>query len=294
MLRRVFFLLTLALSLAACGGYQPSNRTYTLHGQVLSIDPDRQKALIKHGDIKGLMPAMTMTYNMKNAKVLDGLKPGDTIAGTLVVEPNNAFITEAKKTGEAPIEAPAPNPASASSGFEPLKPGDAVPDAHFVDQNGKRRDFNSFKGSVVAITFIYTSCPLPTFCPLMDRHFAEIQKTLKSDPALRKVHLVSVSFDPVTDTPPVLLAHARELKADPSRWTFFTGDRDQIDQFAARFGVSITRAQDNPRDITHNLRTAVVGADGTLVKVYIGNEWTPSQLLADLRSAAGAPAGRVD
>jgi protein SCO1/2 len=92
-----------------------------------------------------------------------------------------------------------------------------------------------------------------------------------------------VSFAPVTDTPAVLKQHAKSLNADPTRWTFLTGDRDDVDQFAARFGVSVARALNDQRDLTHNLRTAIVGADGTLVKVYTGNEWSPEQILADLK-----------
>ena len=118
---------------------------------------------------------------------------------------------------------------------------------------------------------------------LFRSQFATLQKTLKEDPAGGRVHLVTVSFDPATDTPPVLKAHAKTLGADPKQWTFLTGDRDDVDQFAARFGVSIARAMDDPRNITHNLRTAIIGADGRLVKVYTGNEWTPAQVLADLR-----------
>ena len=92
-----------------------------------------------------------------------------------------------------------------------------------------------------------------------------------------------MSFDPKTDTPPVLRRHAKELDADLSRWTFLTGDRDEIDQFAARFGVSIARAMHDPRDITHNLRTVIIDADGKLVRVYTGNDWSPEQVLADLK-----------
>jgi protein SCO1/2 len=138
------------------------------------------------------------------------------------------------------------------------------------------------------MTFIYTTCPLPTFCPLMDRHFVAIQKSLQEDPALKDVHLVTVSFDPKTDTPPVLKKHARELKADLNRWTFLTGDRDDVDRFAARFGVSVARAQNDPRDITHNLRTVIIDRDGKLVKVYMGNEWSPDQILADIKPVAPA------
>ena len=276
--------LAAALLVAACS--RPSDeRRYTLQGQVLSITPDRHEATIKHEEIKGLMPAMTMPYKVQETKLLDGVAPGDLINATLVVVTNDAYLVSLKKVGSAPLEKPpaeAPAP-SASSGFELLKPGEAAPDTAFVDQDGKKRRFSSFQGQTVVLTFIYTRCPMPTFCPLMDRHFVSIQQKLKSDPALgRRVHLVTVSFDPLTDTPPVLRKHAQELHADLRGWTFLTGDRDEIDQFAARFGVSVARALNDQRDITHNLRTAIVDAKGKLVKVYTGNEWTPDQVLADL------------
>ena len=258
-----------------------------MQGQIFTVESDRLHAVIDHEEIKGFMMAMTMTYKMKDAKVLDGIVPGDLITATLTVVSNDAYVANVKKTGHKDVPKAAEAPA-ASSGFELLKIGADVPDAKFVDQDGKKRAFSSFKGSPVAITFIYTSCPLPTFCPLMDRHFVAIQDTIKSDAALKKVHLVSVSFDPITDTPAVLKAHARELKADPARWTFLTGDRDEIDQFAARFGVSVTRAQNDPKDIAHTLRTAIIDANGKLVKVYIGNEWTPAQLIEDLRPVVHA------
>jgi protein SCO1/2 len=141
----------------------------------------------------------------------------------------------------------------------------------------------------VVLTFIYTRCPMPTFCPLMDRHFKTIQTKLKDDQALNgHVHLVSVSFDPTTDTPAVLKKHAATLSADPTTWTFLTGDRDETDRFAARFGVSVMRAANDPQDITHTLRTAIIDARGRLVKVYTGNDWTPEQILADLEPVVRA------
>jgi protein SCO1/2 len=279
----VFFLLAAALA-TACNRAS-DRREFTLQGQVLSIEPAKKYITVKHEEIKGFMPAMTMPYEVRDEKVLDGLKPGDLVKATLVVISNGAYLSIILKVGEAPLEKPpaeAPMP-SASSGFELLKPGDAVPDGKFLDQDGKKRHFGEFKGSRVALTFIYTKCPLPTFCPLMDRHFAAIQKTLKADATLKGVHLVTVSFDPATDTPAVLKAHAKTLDADLTRWTFLTGDRDDVDQFAARFGVSISRAQNDARDITHNLRTAIINADGTLARVYVGNDWTPEQVVADLK-----------
>ena len=278
-------ILCLALVSAACGGRRDERR-FTLNGQIETLDPPVKNLVVKHDEIKGFMPAMTMPYEVRDAKLLDGLAAGDLITATLVVETNGAYLTNIKKTGTAPLEKKPPEPPnpSASSGFELLKPGDAVPDNAFVDQDGRKRQFASFKGTPVVMTFIYTKCPLPTFCPLMDRHFAALQKPLKADPTLAKVHLITVSFDPATDTPPVLKAHAKKLEADLTRWTFLTGDRDEVDHFAARFGVSVGRAMNDARDITHNLRTVIIDAEGKVVKVYTGNEWTPDQVLADLKA----------
>lgn len=270
---------------AACGSGRSDERQYKLQGQVVALDASRKSVTVKHEEIKGFMPAMTMPYEVAEAKALDGLAAGDLIDATLVVYANGANLTGIRKVGQAPLEKPpadVPMPA-ARSGFELLKPGESVPNAAFVDQDGRKRHFADFRSSRVVLTFIYTNCPLPTFCPMMDRRFVEIQKTLAVDPAVNDVHLVTVSFDPATDTPAVLKAHAARLHADATRWTFLTGDRDEVDRFAARFGVSVARALNDPRDITHNLRTAIVDRNGTLVKVFTGNDWTSEQILNELK-----------
>jgi len=282
----VLFLFVIAVSAAsnACS-HKSDERSFTLHGQVLSLDLAHKTVVVKHEEIKGFMPAMTMPYEAQDVKLLDGIAPGDVIDATLVVFSNGAHLTTITKVGSAPLEkAPAEAPLPrASSGFELLKPGEPVPNASFVDQDGRTRSFADFRGDRVVMTFIYTECPMPTFCPLLDRRFAAMQKPLGDDAAMKDVHLVTVSFDPATDTPPVLKAHARRLNADPARWTFLTGDRDEIDRFASRFGVQVSRAMNDPRDITHNLRTVIIDKDGKLVKVYTGNDWTPEQILGDLR-----------
>ena len=281
--------LCLALAVAACSR-APEQRTFTLQGQVQSLDAPRKVVVVKHEEIKGFMPAMTMPYEVQDAQALGGLAPGDLINARLIVFSNGAHLADIRRVGTAPLEKPpadVPNP-TASSGFELLRPGEAPPDGKFLDQDGKPRHFGEFTGAPVVMTFIYTRCPLPTFCPLMDRHFATLQKALQVDPALTRVKLVTVSFDPATDTPAVLKQHAKSLDADLTRWTFLTGDRDEVDQFAARFGVSVSRALTDARDIAHNLRTAIIGADGTLVKVYTGNDWSPDQVLADLKTL-GSP-----
>lgn len=277
----------LALLLAACGS--SDRREYKLQGQILTVAADHTEANIKHEDIPGFMSAMTMSYKVRDAKEFEPLAPGDLINATLVVVSNDAYLKDVKKVGSAPLAAPTQGSGSAgaSSGFELLKDGQPVPNAKFVDQDGDPVDLTSFHGKALVVTFIYTSCPLPTFCPLMDRHFATMQTKLKEKNNDLDVHLLSVSFDPVTDTPAVLKQHAQGLKADPALWTFVTGDRDDIDQWASHFGVSVSRAMNDATDITHNLRTVIIDRQGNLVRSYSGNEWTPEQVLADVRVMIG-------
>lgn len=278
--------LAVATIAAGCGGSSTApDKTYQLQGQVLSVAPERKETVVKHEDIPGFMAAMTMPYYVRDVQEIAGLQPGDLITSTLVLEDGGAaYLRDVKKVGDAPLERSGGGPGG-GSGL--LQEGDAAPDAAFVDQNGRPREFASFRGQTVVLTFIYTKCPLPTFCPLMDRHFAAVQPKLAASETLRNVQLVTVSFDPATDTPAVLKQHASRLAADPARWTFLTGDRDAVEAFATRFGVSVMR-EANAADITHNLRTAIINAQGTVVKIYTGNDWTPDQLLGDLAAVGSA------
>ena len=283
-LRMVSLALVLIALLAACNR-EPPARQYELQGQILGIDPARNEVLIRHGTIVGFMPAMTMPFTVKDGGLLSGKEPGDLVTATLVVSDVNAHLSSLTRTGHAPIE----GPAAASNTPHILLPGEPVEDARLVDQQGKPRPFSAFKGHRVAITFIYTRCPLPEFCPLMDRHFAAIQKTLAGKPDLRDVRLVSATMDPEFDTPAVLRGHAERLKADPDVWTFLTGKPEEASKFALQFGIFTERDLGTGANLTHNLRTAIVGADGRLVKAHSGNDWTPADLVADLK-ATPAPA----
>lgn len=276
--------LVLAALLAACS-QQPPARQYELKGQILGIDTARNEVLIRHGAIAGFMPAMTMPFPVKDAGLLSGKEPGDLVTATLVVTDLSAHLSSLTRTGHAPIEAPPPTP----EGPRVLVPGEPVADATLVDQMGTPHPFSAFKGHRVAVTFIYTRCPLPEFCPLMDRHFAAIQKQLAGAQDLRDVRLVSVTLDPEFDTPAVLSGHAERLKADRNVWTFLTGTPADVAAFAQQFGIFTERDLGTGANLTHNLRTAVVGVDGRLASVHSGNDWTPADLVADLK-ATPAPA----
>lgn len=277
---------TLIASLSSCR-QTPDARQYQLRGQVLAVQPDKQQVTIRHEDIVGYMPGMTMNFLVARPELLNGRTPGELVTATLEVSDATGRLTAIERTGFQ--ELPADTNAAAIPG-NLLEAGDTVPDAAFIDQDNRRRSFAEWRGSVTLLTFIYTRCPLPSYCPLMDRHFAAIQQAIENDPAMRgKARLVSVSFDPQHDSPAVLTAHATRLNANPAIWTFLTGDRVTVDRFAANFGVGLIRPDGTP-EITHNLRTTLIGADGRVIRIYSGNEWSPAQAIQDLRSAVKPPA----
>ena len=278
-------LLVAALAAPACSR-APAARQYELKGQILSIDTERQEVLVRHEDIPGFMSAMTMPYKVKDAGLLQGREAGDLVTATLVVEEVNAYLSTLTRTGHAPIENPPAAPLITASDL--LVEGEQVPDHVLVDQDKTPRLMISLRGHRVALTFMYTRCPMPDFCPRMDRNFMEVQTIIAQTPELADVRLVSVTLDPEFDTPAVLKAHADALHADLTRWHFVTGDRDELASFAKRFGVTAEPGEPGAMMI-HNLRTAVIDPEGRLVTIHSGNMWTPAELVADLK-AAPAPA----
>lgn len=274
------------LALAVGCQRAPEAREYELSGQILVIRPETSEVMIRHGDIVGFMPGMTMPFKVDDAALLEGRVAGDLVTATLVVTDERAWLSTLTATGHAPLPEDAPDSIPAAAGVHVLEPGDEVPDTPLASPQGPV-SLRAPRGMATAMTFIYTRCPLPDYCPLMDRRFAEVQRTVAGDAVLnRRVRLLSISFDPEYDTPERLGAHASALRADPAIWRFATiADPDDIDVFAARFGVNVIREKDGT--ITHNLRTVVIDPDGRVVSARGGNTWTAAEVVADLRTALG-------
>jgi protein SCO1/2 len=271
----------LPLLAAACAQPEPPRR-YELKGQIVAVGTERPELTVRHEDIEGLMPGMTMTFAVEPATLMEGRRAGELITATLEVTDSQGRLVAISHVGDAPLPEN-PNQAAMASGL--LEVGDEVPDAAFIDQTDTRRSFSEWRGTLTLVTFIYTRCPLPNYCPLMDQNFATIQEAVSEDPALEgQVKLVSISFDPAHDTPQTLAGHAKIRRADPAVWTFLTGDQATIDRFAGRFGVGVLRQPDSA-EIAHNLRTTLIGRDGRVLHIYSGSDWTPSAVLADMRAA---------
>ena len=274
----IFILITLCLSCRPA----PREVIYDLRGQVISIYSVKNEITLKHEEIPGFMPAMTMPFKVKDVTLLEGKMPGDFIEAKLVVTDNEAYLTDIVKIGfEELINTESLQ--TALNDIPQLRKGDLLPDTAFIDQDNRVQHFKAYRGKHLILTFIYTRCPLPNFCPLMDIHFQSLQKTILESKDLKSTtRLISISFDPDYDTPEVLKRHGDALNADYEVWSFLTGERKSIVNFAEHFGITVVQNESSPEEIAHSLRTVIADASGKLVKVLRGNEWTPDEILQEL------------
>jgi protein SCO1 len=265
-----------------------AEKRYPFTGRVVSIDTQAQSAIIDGDAIPGFMDAMAMPYKIKPGATLNHLIPGDSISAEVVAFPSRG------KSDDAPLDYwlenvkvvahidPSPAAANANSVHMPT-PGEEVPDFSFTDQSGKRISLKQYRGKVLLVTFVYTRCPFPDFCPRMSSNFAEIYQHMGANAALAGTQLLSVSFDPEHDTPKVLrdygfsVAHTHD-PALFSRWHFAAPSAADLPRIADFFALTITPEGGM---ITHNLSTAVIGPDGKIVSWYHGSDWKPSDLIKD-------------
>jgi protein SCO1 len=260
-------------------GCQSKTKHYDLKGEVLDKNPATNEITVKHGDIPGFMPAMTMSYSVKDQNGFQQVEPGDDITADVITANNGEYWLENLRITD-------------ESGRKTIKPGtvhrldigDHVPDLTLVNQDGKSFRLGDFKGKAVLITFIYTRCPVPTFCPRLSSQFAKIQDDLAKTPGdLAKTHFVTISFDPKYDTPPVLrkygLAYLDNDPAGFSHWDFASTNPGDLRKIADAFGLEYFE-EDN--QISHSMVIVLISPEGTVAK-YWSTDWTTAELEDALR-----------
>jgi protein SCO1/2 len=263
-----------------------NQRSFQVKGVVLAVKPLEKIIEIKHEAIPDYMPAMTMPFDVKDTNILAGIEPGETVSFRMVVTDTEGWIDQIQKLADAPVVTNSTiqiQPRRVTD-VQPLAIGDPLPECHFTNQFGEPISTTQFKGDALSITFIFTRCPFPNFCPRTANGFAEAQKKLLASATTTNWHLLTISIDPEFDTPDRLKGYAQSYNYDPAHWTFATGDADQIASFGARFGQYFLK--DITGSISHNLRVVVFDASGHLQRVLAGNEWTSDELADEMKKAA--------
>jgi protein SCO1/2 len=292
MRKAVLFLLFTVLFASACPTSQTQTQNasaeakrYNLKGTIVAVDKAKKKATIKHDEIPGYMEAMTMDFPIKDDWVWDDLTKDSEIRAELVVDKDGYWL---EKIGI--IAAPNPNQPAPPVNENFVQIGKEVPDFTLTNQDGKRFSLKDYRGKALAITFIYARCPLPNYCILMSKNFSDLANQLHDNAELKdKIRLLSVSFDPATDTPEKLKQYGlgylgKDSKADFTVWQLAVGSEKEVKEVADFFGLFYKVDEQDKEQFNHSLRTAVIAPDGKVTKIFSGNDWTPNDLLREMQA----------
>ena len=258
---------------------------FPFKGTVVSVDKAKKTATLKHDEIPGYMDAMTMAFPIKDDWVWEDLSPGADIQADLVVDKDNFWLEHL-----AISALPNPNQTPLPVREDVAQIGNQVPDFKLTNQDGKPVSINDFRGKATAITFIYSRCPLPNYCIFLSKNFSDLANQLNGNADLKdKIRLLSISFDPATDTPAKLKEYGRgylgkDSKTDFTIWQLATGTEKEVKSVADFFGLRYEVDQNDKTQFNHSLRTIVITPDGKVKKVFSGNDWTNDELLKELQA----------
>lgn len=256
-------------------------RSYLCTGVVQQVYTYKRQLTVHHKAIQNYMPEMTMDFEVKNTNELKGVLPGEEISFSLLVLPDDAWIENVRALGFAKVSAAG---GDIGNNARELKPGDPWPDEELSADDGHDIHFSDFRGRTVALTFFFTRCPLPDYCPRMNNDFSEARRLLSTSSAQTNYLFLSISFDPDFDTPETLSVYARHYREnDLSPWIFAVASKTALARLPSRLGLLVNR---QGAGITHNLRTVVLNPQGRVYCQLDGNTWTPQQL-ADAMKKAG-------
>lgn len=270
-------------------------QTFPASGVVLAVQPVERTIVIRHEAISNYMGAMTMPFKVKNAATLAGWQRGDKITFQLHVTDTESWVDHFIKIGSVTLPSeparseasqPAVSPAGAGGSGDKLSPPrPSLGDFPFTNELGQPVTLNSFRGQALAVTFFYTRCPLPDFCPRLSKNFQAASQKLAALPhAPTNWHFLSVSFDPEFDSPAMLRAYGETYHYDPAHWSFLTGPRDKIAELAQQCGVTY---EPDGATINHNFRTLIVDASGHMQNVFItGGDLSDGIVAGILKAAA--------
>ena len=255
----------LLFSIAGCA------RHYTTTGLVLHIDRPGARVTISHDTFTGFMDAMAMPFDLKDAARDTPVTPGDRVRFRLSIKGSRSWVDRLEIISAARRDAGLQQTPAVAT-LVPI--GSAIPDFELVDQAGLPVTLSALKGQVVAVTFIYTRCPLPDYCPRMVENFRALRDRF-ADRIGRDLVLLTISFDPRYDTPDVLRKYAAGSGTGGPGWHFLTGDASRIARACAAFGIEYFADQGL---ITHSLETAIIDREGRLAATVEGKDFTPRQL----------------
>lgn len=276
-----------ALFFSSCDRAGSDEKVFQVRGVVQKPMPgDASMMIIDHEEIPGYMPRMIMPFKAKDPAEFAQLEPGMVVTFDYHVVADESWVTGVVVTGEKGEITLDEGKADAE---KLARPGDRLPEVTFLDENGKPVTLADYEGMPVALTFVFSRCPVPEYCPRMMNQFAAVIAALEKEPkAPGKYRLLTISFDHEHDRPGILKAWAAAFGyREGMPWSLLSSeDPGPIEKLAEPTGLRYGEAKGT---IQHNLRTLVLNPDGTIRRLFTDESWKVEDMVAELVAAGSVP-----
>lgn len=266
---------------AAASADSGGERSFPLTGEVISVNAGKKVLVVRHNEVVGYMPAMTMEFPV-SAGDAAAARPGERIRATLVVGRGGDVRLESiwpddkvaqDSVGQGALMLHQDTIAKGKQAYREV--GDAAPEFVLFDQNARVVDSARFRGKQVMLNFIYSRCPVANMCPLSTTKMMATQK-LARKAGVPNIEFVSITLDPAYDTPGVLREYADARGIDTSNFSFLTGPEPAIRDLLTQFGVI---AVFNGGILNHTLATLLIDEKGRISWRADGSEWEPREFV---------------
>jgi protein SCO1/2 len=265
-----------------------AEKRYELRGRIIAVNRERGTLTVSHEAIAGLMPAMTMEFQV-SAGDLDIAKPEQPIRGELVRDGGDFRLEKVWPDDRVSVSSVAAaanalrqdTAARGKGAYREI--GENLPEFALYDQDGRLVEARRFRGRQIMLNFIYSRCPVATMCPAATLRMMAVQKQARAA-GVKNLELVSITLDPVNDTPGVLKDYAAARGIDTSNFSFLTGPESAIRDLLTQFGV-IAQFQDGL--LKHTLATLLIDEQGRIIHRADGSDWLVDEFVEKMRKQEG-------
>jgi len=263
---------------------------YFVRGVLKEVKKEQRQIVIAHEAIPNFMDAMTMPFNVKDMARLTNVVTGERIAFQLHVTDAESWIDgierlEVPQSAKDSTSALSKSSPRVSTNFTAsVRSKNPLRDYKFTNELGQTVSLSDFHGQAIALTFFFTRCPIPEYCPRLSRNFEEVERKLSAMAnAPTNWHLLSVTFDPAHDTPEVLRAYGASFHYDSAHWSLLTGPEDKIADLARACDVQF---EADGGFFNHNFRTLIINASNQLQMVFPTSGDISESIVQELIKAA--------
>ena len=274
-MKKVLFIISFYL-LVSCS---KKHKEYDVFGIIQKINSDQKTIIVDHDSIPGFMMPMVMPFNFQDKKDIIGINVGDSVKFRLVLTKKNSYATNFIKLGSVFL-GNSEDDFWEDEEFSQKNIGDLISDVNLVDINDGDIYLSSFNNKFKFISFIFTRCPIPNMCPAVVIKNGVLANNFRKN---KDIELIMVSFDYIYDSPEILKEFYGESINKYENWRVWSSQNKISDLYtlSSEIGCQFWGIEEN--NIGHNLRSALIGPNMELLKVWEGDEWLAKNVTRDIK-----------